>query len=435
MTFDSSVLPLGERAWRSILDHVVAVGDAAETTYLEVKSDIDVTSKAGTAKVAKFLLGAANRLPHEAARHFHGYAVLVIGAAEGNASGVPKGTEAHELEDRLRPYLGPQFPQFEFGRISVADDREVLFVIAQPPQDGQPIFPCHKDFQGDQRRDNLEDGAIYVRGSSNTRAARAGEVLALVERAKGGGKPPIELDVQITGPVNRVSKVDKVMKLLYDHEEEKFAKPEKPSPASSMVGPSAAMNIWGSQSLSQDEREARLRAWQRKRPQHIARGREYLLGLALPGCGIQVESKGRFVSRPHLVVTFHECVAYDYRDDDPDLRKLVEPIVRPRAPFGPGSHPDMLNVRHRDYPVAWENTGNDVEVVLTPESLRPDSPWSSDQDDYTLVARDPEAGSVTMTWTLTEEGSDGVTNGELLVPISDTVDAAALVQDTFPTTE
>ena len=154
-----------------------------ETTYLEVKSSLDFGGKTGVAKVARFLLGAANRRPNEAAEHFHGYAVLVIGAQKGGAPGVPRGAEPHELEDRLRPYLGPQFPAFEFGRIGVDATNEVLFVIAQPPQEGQPIFPCQKSFQGDDRRDSLEDGAIYVRGTSNTRPARAGEVLALVEKS------------------------------------------------------------------------------------------------------------------------------------------------------------------------------------------------------------------------------------------------------------
>jgi hypothetical protein len=177
VTLATDVIPLGERVQRSILDHVIAAGDEAETTYLEVKSGLDLSSKAGVAKVAKFLLGAANRRPHEAARHFSGYAALVVGAQKGSMPGVPRGVEAHELEDRLRPYLGSQFPAFEFGRIGVDDDREVLFVIAQPPQDGQPIFPCHKSFQGDDRRDSLEDGGVYVRGTSNTRPARAGEAL------------------------------------------------------------------------------------------------------------------------------------------------------------------------------------------------------------------------------------------------------------------
>ena len=81
VTLATDLIPLGERALRGILDHVVAVGDEAETTHLEVKSSLDLSSKAGVAKVAKFLLGSANRRPNEAARHFHGYAVLVIGAA------------------------------------------------------------------------------------------------------------------------------------------------------------------------------------------------------------------------------------------------------------------------------------------------------------------------------------------------------------------
>lgn len=91
--FDTDIVPLGERALRRILDHVVAIGDEAETTYLEVKSDIDLGSKLGIAKVVKFLLGAANRRPQDAARHFRGYAVLVIGAKKGK----PLASLANEL--------------------------------------------------------------------------------------------------------------------------------------------------------------------------------------------------------------------------------------------------------------------------------------------------------------------------------------------------
>jgi len=105
------IVPLGERAQRSILDHVLAVGDEAETNYLEAKSALDLTSIEGVAKIAKFLLGAANRRPQEAARYFHGYAVLVIGAQEGHADGVPRGLEAHELEDRLALTWDHSFPR------------------------------------------------------------------------------------------------------------------------------------------------------------------------------------------------------------------------------------------------------------------------------------------------------------------------------------
>lgn len=430
MTLNTDAVPLGERAWQGILDHVVAVGDAAETTYLEAKSTLDLTSKAGTAKVAKFLLGAANRLPHEAIRHFHGYAVLVIGAEAGTARGVRRGLEAHELEDRLRPYLGSQFPPFEFGRLNVDAEHEVLFIIAQPPQDGQPPFPCHKTYQGDDRRDNLEDGAVYVRGASNTRPARSGDLLALVQRAKGGAKPPLDLDVQIVGPVNRVDRVEEVLEILYDGEDERFRRQPTGRPASPLAFQPLA---FGRQPLSPEERAERLAAWRLDRGSNIARGREYLLGVGLAGSGIRVTSHGRYVARPQIVLTFHRCEAFDFRDaEDAVLDKVLEPVVRARDPFSGAASLDALRLRPHAYPVAWENITADVEVVLSPASLRPDTPWSTQGDDYVVVARDLEASTVAVTWTLTEEDSDVVTRGEIAVPTRAVVMASDLLFQVFP---
>lgn len=429
---DADIIPLGERALRSILDHVLAVGDEAETSYLEIKSSLDLTSTEGVAKVAKFLLGAANRRPQDAARYFKGYAVLVIGAQKDRAQGVPRGVEAHELEDRLRPYLGAQFPAFEFGRIGVDEGREVLFLIAQPPEDGQPIFPCHKSFQGAKRQDNLDDGAIYVRGASNTRRARAEEVLALVERARGGGKSPIDLDVEIVGSISRVERVNEVLERLYEFEEDEFSKPRE---AAEDISPSALLvpTVFGrTQPPSPEERARRLEAWRSEKPAHIEQGREHFLGVALPGVGIRVVSRDRFVAKPHLIVTFHDCESFDYRlADDADYSKVVEPIVRRQDPYGIGFDPSDLQIATRGYPVGWSNHGNNVEVTLTPESFRPNVPWTSDQDDYVLLARDPQADVVSVTWVLTEDGNDAVTRGELKVSTGDLTDAADLLKTAF----
>jgi hypothetical protein len=307
VALDTDFVPLGERAQRGILDHVVAVGDEAETNYLEVKSSLDLGSKnkVGVAKVAKFLLGAANRRPKEAAHHFRGYAVLVIGARKGSAPGVPRGVEAHELEDRLQSYLGPQFPPFEFGRISVDSDREVLFIIAQPPQDGQTIFVCHKSFQGEDRDDNLDAGAVYVRGTSNTRPARAGEVQALVERARGGGKPPIDLDLEVLGSICRVDHVEEVMEQLYQLTAQDYIKRQEPAPSDFTFRPPATSIFGGPAPLSAEDRAQRLDTWQRSKPEYMLKGRPHFLGVALPGTGLRVVSRDRFVTKPHLTVTFH----------------------------------------------------------------------------------------------------------------------------------
>lgn len=429
---DTGSLPLGERSLRLILDHVLAVGDEAETTYLEVKSSLDLSSKTGVAKVAKFLLGAANRRPKEAERSFRGYAVLVIGAQKNAAPGVPRGVEAHELEDRLRPYLGPQFPAFEFGRIGVDDASEVLFVIAQPPQDGQPIYPCHKSFQGDDRRDSLEDGAVYVRGTSNTRPARAGEIQALVERARGGGKPPIELEVEILGSVGRVDRVDELMNRLYAFEEERFSVTPEPVRSTSLLSITPP-NFFGSpEPRTAADRAARLDSWRNEKSTNIAEGREHFLGVALPGAGIRVVSRDRFVAKPHLIVTFHDCEALEFHEaDDADFEKVVEPIVRQSSRYMLGPDLSDYRITPRDYPVNWTSQGHDVEVTITPDSFRPNAPWTSDQDDYVLLARDPKASSVTVTWVLTEEGNDEVTRGEFTAQAADLVDAGDLLRATF----
>lgn len=434
-SLDTNGVPLGERTLQSILDHVVAVGDEAETTYLEVKSDLDLTGKSAVAKIAKFLLGAANRQPIEAARHFHGYAVLVIGAQKDRAPGVPRGTEPHELEDRLRPYLGPQFPAFEFGRIAVDAENEVLFVVARPPQDGQSIFPCHKTLQGADRRDGLDDGAIYVRGTSNTRPARSGEVLALVERARGGGKSPIELNVEMLGAISRVARVDEILESLRDYREEQFTKQPEPAEGnafalSSFQLPSSAFG--GRKELSSEDREEALATWRNNKVEHIAQGREHFLGVGLPGSGIRVISHDRFVAKPHLIVTFHDCELFDHLDlDDANFEKAVEPVVRAQRPFGMAFDSSDLRITPRDYPVSWSNRGEDAEVVLTPESFRPNVPWTSDQDDYVVVARDPEASGVEVSWVLTEDGNDAVTTGEFRVPTQELVDAADLFKSVF----
>lgn len=428
---DTDIVPLGERMLQRVLDHVVAVGDEAETTYLEVKGPLEMGSTATAAKIAKFLLGVANRRPQEAVRHFHGHAVLVIGVQKDKALGVSRGTEAHELEDRLSRYLGPPFPAFEFGRIGVDPEHEVLFIIAQPPEAGQPIFPCHKSFHGDDSRDKLEDGAIYVRGASNTRHARSGEVLALVERSRGGGKPPIDLTVDVLGQINRADRVGDLLEGLYEFEEAEFTKPKPP--ANDWGSAMLAANAFRTQErLSPDERDERLAAWRNEKNEHIAQGRQHFLGVVLPGSGIRVVSGDRFVDRPELIITFHDCEVVDHLDlDDADYSKVVEPIVRQQFPFGTGFALDGFRVHSSEYPVVWGNRGDDAQIVITPDSFRPNVPWETDQDDYVILARDPQADTVLVSWVLTENGNDAPTTDSFEEPTGYLVDAISLYKAVF----
>jgi hypothetical protein len=426
---DTGMLPIGEVAWRSILDHVVAVGDEAESTYLEVKSSLDLTKPEGRAKVSKFLLGMANRMPEQAALYLHGYAVLVIGAARGDAVGVPRGTEFHDLDNAVRPYLGSEFPGFELGRLTVDDEREVLFVIARPPADGQPIFPCFKDLQGSNGKAVLSDGGIYVRGQSSSRPARAGEVLRLVERARGGGKPPIDLSVEVLGELSRVTAVDEVLEGLFEITEQQFNQSQEPvAKINPLFG--NTFNLTQSRPPSEGQRAAWLEQWKKDRPANLQNGRERLLGAALPGTGIRVLSHGRSIERPQLIVTFHDCEAFMYEEaDDVGWDELVEPIEQPTGSAAVTAYrPRMMNIRPANRSVDWATRGQDVVVTIAPESFRPDTPWSTDLDDHVVVARDPEASAVVVTWALTEAGSDKRSTGGCEVSTDEPLDGVDLVK-------
>lgn len=91
-------------------------------------------------------------------------------------------------------------------------------------------------------------------------------------------------------------------------------------------------------------------------------------------------------------MNFHGCELLDHLDpDDADFEKAVEPVVRSQHPLGSSFDPSSLRFSPRGYLVAWGNRGEDAEVVLTPESFRPNVPWTSEQDDYVIVSRDPKA--------------------------------------------
>ncbi|MEV0545077.1 hypothetical protein [Nocardia salmonicida] len=60
--------PSDRQLWE-IVDYIKNNGDRREAHVLEAKVDIDVSGKIGAAKIAKFILGAANRQPDVAAKY------------------------------------------------------------------------------------------------------------------------------------------------------------------------------------------------------------------------------------------------------------------------------------------------------------------------------------------------------------------------------
>lgn len=75
--------------------------------------------------------------------------------------------------------------------------------------------------------------------------------------------------------------------------------------------------------------------------------------------------------------------------------------------------------------MSWEKVGRDVKVDVALPSLHPETAWVSDNDDLCVLARGSRA-TARLTWTLTEQGNDEISSGELEVPVATPVHARDL---------
>lgn len=476
---DTNFVPMGERRLRQIMDAVVTEGDTAEYLGLEAKSDIDPSRKGtGIAKIAKFILGMANRMPEAAAHHFEGYGVMVIGVETARAEGIPNGVESHELADRLRPYLGAQGPVWDLARLPTSDTHEVLFIIVDPPTAGHRPFVCRKDFQPADKADakaTLVDGAIYVRDRSQTRQARAAEVDALWERGKRSA-PEVGIDFSVTGRALLVTDQTGGLETLFEgmanktrqEAEEKRCAAEAASGARQQAkgeagdedqscgqrGVFAAQSILGSMTnpwANLATPNAFGRPAQRPEPSDpevVIRRREQRWWARWPDCRESLyritaerivftveNTAASYLSDPQVALTISGAFGLDPLDADSVKRHRVLPFIEEpaRGPYDiiiPELDYSAIRPIGRRQEFDWSNEADGtVRVVLTPSALRPSTPWRTDDDELVLVATDPDATNLEGTWSLTAEGIGERFDGAFTIPIRKVNDVVDLMRE------
>lgn len=184
--------PTGTRAARRLVNALVGIPDDRAERYLEIKGRLDLREKPAAAKLAKFIIGAANRNPDTAARHFSGYGVMVIGISKGRVEGVPF-VDDQQLEPMVRRYLGVDGPHWDTHWIDHSDTADkVLLVVVDPPKQGDPIYYAREN------GDDITSGRIYIRVPGETRQANADELDMLRRREKASAHS-VKLDVSIEG--------------------------------------------------------------------------------------------------------------------------------------------------------------------------------------------------------------------------------------------
>lgn len=127
-------------------------------------------------------------------RDYQGYGVMLIGVTQNEVCGLEDIPEQHNFEDATRNYFGSTIPVYRFVPHEF-EDKNLLFVIVDPPVNGKEIYICSKEYRSQEKGgDQLRDGAIYCRESTQTIEANSVQVRDMINRLLGGNID-INLDV------------------------------------------------------------------------------------------------------------------------------------------------------------------------------------------------------------------------------------------------
>jgi hypothetical protein len=177
----------------ALVEYIAASPTLQENEHLEWKSGYDLSQRPGAGKVAKQLIGFANRDPARAQRMYGGYAYLLLGVEAGTIKGVPVWDSA-DIEGWLSRFV-PSELMYDVHYVSLSG-KNVLLLEVEPSRAGDSIF-CLQSSTGDGKF-SLTEGTIYVRRGGKTEVANASEIGLLTTRARSGGSSgSLDLNVEI----------------------------------------------------------------------------------------------------------------------------------------------------------------------------------------------------------------------------------------------
>ncbi|RGP45296.1 hypothetical protein AWH04_03530 [Rhodococcus erythropolis] len=407
--------------------------DRAERYFLELKSEVDLSTTGGGAKVAKFILGAANRNPDVAAKRFGGHALMVLGISEGAVTGIPF-FEAKDLENTVKKYIGDDGPHWDFERVRVGGDRDVITIVVDPPRHGDPVFTCHKDGP-----ENLKDGGIYIRLDGQTREAKGGEVRALLTRAQSA-RPQADLEVSVVGSAlpfhcdaevleEYITDIRGELESAYRNHVLKSAAPQPLSAAFRDLN-SGAFGV-EPEDRSPEEYRVEIDHWEAEVREAWTALLDDVAAAVWPCARIRVRNL-RKTFLEGVVVKIHlegPVRAIAKMPDSGDLLRSLP--ARPR-PWGPRTTtplfggPDLAHHFRYEPPVpaaiydsvGFENSGS-VDLRLHLSELRPEDTYDSDDGEFVLFLRDLDVRHIAGVWKVTAREHHELYQGELTVDVAE----------------
>jgi hypothetical protein len=413
---DLSRLPTGARGWAALVAWAAASDDRLERYFLELKSEIDLTTKHGRHKVAKFILGAANRDIAKAEKRFGGHAVLLLGVGGGAALGIPP-FEAQDLEREVRKFTGADGPGWDYEQISVDAAHDVIAVIVDPPT-GR-IWPCLADGEG------MTNGDIYLRGEGRTEKASGAEIQAMLARSGANASALPDVAVEVLGEVLAIRlDNDRIIAWVEDTAQAYFDDLEEPAQSSAFAFEPRSNMM---ERRSKDEFKRQVKRWREKAVADPVVGVSEIAARSAAGLRLQVVNPVKTPLRDvRIDIEFDEGVrAVEWEDPEGDDRIGLFPD-RP-LDWGRDSIMSHLgnDIARNLYP-AGSNHGSlritqssPARLVLSLDLLRAEETFVSDDGEVVLVSYvNEETGQpITGRWRLTSGDVHDVLDGTLSVPV------------------
>lgn len=445
---DVSRAPLGVITAQALVAAVAEQGDLAERHYLELKSTLDLSTKRDKEKIAKFILGAANRMPDVATAAFEGYGVMVIGVAPGVISGIAP-VEHMEISRVIQRYVGAAGPRWDIVWVPVENStNQVLLVLVDPPRKGQGPFPCRANGEA------LADGRIYLRADGETREATSEEVDLLVKRGVAIPSVEVNFEIQLVGEVaavtvDRTKTVDAYVEIVRESllaslpGNRPMGVTSPASPGSDMAGLSdvpVALGSLNSMAGALAEPEKRTEEdflksidfWEERFRSAWDNAINKIAASQLQPVIVRIINCSRTFYHD-VQVKLHlegDVFAFDYCD--PELADDFSDLDLPCPPrkWGPKQRslniPDLRNMAHfyAPYPksyippsISYKNGGS-VDLNLDIGELRPLVTFESEGEEIVLIVVDQSRASILGTWELTARDHNDVYTGEISIEIA-----------------
>lgn len=445
---DTTRAPRGVLEAQILVAAVAEQGDLAERHYLELKSTLKLSTKKDKEKIAKFILGAANRMPEVAATAFEGYGVMIIGVAQGAIIGIPP-VEMMEISKVIQRYVGAAGPHWDVIWVPIEKSpNQVLIVIVDPPKPGQGPFPCRAN------GDLLTDGRVYIRADGETREANSEELDLLIQRGSTGAQVDVDFAVEVLGEIafvtiNKENTVEEYLTKMRTRLIDAMPRPKQRSTdAASLTGGLVGLSAYRAaidsltpvanplmkpEQRSEEDYLESIDQWESSFRAAWKAALSKIVASQLRPTIIRITNRTKTFFHD-VEVKLHlegNIIAFNYTKPQ-RVRALCNfHLPKPPREWGPMqvssgirndanlAHLNTLSAMQHIHPsTSYKNNGGSVDLTLDVGELRPRGTYESEDKEIVLIVGDRSLTSIRGTWELTARDHNDVYTGEIDVAVA-----------------